>query len=86
MGAGVTSKYREEIYHYDRIFDRALKRLQNSSDVCDEDKIRILEIVEHLLAKGVSKGRAAKYVYHLLVLARIVGKPFESLEEKILNV
>jgi len=79
MGAGVTSNSREEIYHYDRIFNRALKRLYSSTDVCQEDKVNISRMVEHLLAKGVSKGRAVKYIYHLLVLARMVSKPFESL-------
>ena len=76
MGAGVTSNGREDIYHYDRIFNRALKRLYSSTDVCDEDKTNIHKMVEHLLAKGVSKGRAVKYIYHLLVLARVAGKPF----------
>jgi len=34
------------------------------------------------LAKGVSKGRAVKYIYHLLVLARVAGKPFKSLDRE----
>ena len=79
MGAGVTSNSREEIYHYDRIFNRALKRLYSSTDVCEEDKTNISKMVEHLLSKGVSKARAAKYIYHLVVLARVTDKPFESL-------
>ena len=82
MGAGVTSNSREDIYHYDRIFNRALKRLYSSTDVCEEDKVNISRMVEHLLAKGVSKGRAVKYIYHLLVLARVAGKPFKSLRRE----
>jgi len=79
MGAGVTSNSREAIYHYDQIFNRALKRLYSSTDICEEDKTNISKMAEHLLAKGVSKGRAVKYIYHLLVLARVAGKPFKSL-------
>ena len=82
MGASVTSNSKEAIYHYDRIFNRALKRLYSSTDVCEEDKANISKMVEHLLAKGVSKARAAKYIYHLLVLARVAGKPFKSLGRK----
>jgi len=79
MGAGVTSNSKDAIYHYDRIFNGALKRLYSSTDICGEDKVNISRMVEHLLAKGVSKARAAKYIYHLLVLARAAGKPFKSL-------
>jgi len=35
-----------------------------------------------LLAKGISKQRAVKYVNHLIVLARIVAKPLAQLDKK----
>ena len=57
----------------------ALKHLYSSTDIYEEDKVNISRMVEHLLARGVSKARAAKYIYHLLVLARVAGKPFKSL-------
>ena len=56
-----------------------MKRLESSLDVRDEDKVNIWRFVEYLLAKGVSKARAVKYIYHLVVLARVTDKPFESL-------
>jgi hypothetical protein len=56
-----------------------MKRLQSSSDIREKDKINVIKIAEHLLAKGVSKGRAVKYIYHLMVLAKMAGKPFDSL-------
>jgi len=79
LGEQGTRKHKEQIYHFNRIFERAMKRLESSLDVRDEDKVNIWRFVEHLLAKGVSKARAAKYIYHLIVMARVMDKPFESL-------
>ena len=59
-----------------------MKRLNSSTDACEEDKADIHKMVEHLLAKEVSKGRAVKYIYHLLVLDRVAGKPFKSLRKE----
>jgi len=56
-----------------------MKRLESSHDVRDEDKINIWRVVDHLLAEGVSKARAVKYIYHLIVLARVTDKPFENM-------
>jgi len=69
------SKRRVEIYHYDQIFNRTIRHLQSAPNVCEEDKTNILKLVEHLLAKGVSKPRAVKYINHISVLARMAGKP-----------
>jgi len=55
------------------IFEQALRRLKKSPDVSDEDKTCIMKLVEHLLAKGVSKQRAVKYINHLTVTARIAA-------------
>jgi len=56
-----------------------MKRLESFLDVCEEDKVNIWRFVEYLLAKGGQQGRAVKYIYHLIVLARVTDKPFESL-------
>jgi site-specific recombinase XerD len=48
----------------------------------DEDRDSIAKLVEHLLAKGISKQRAVKYINHLIVLARIVDKPLGQLDKK----
>jgi len=39
-----------------------------------------VKLVEHLLAKGVSKQRTVKYINHLIVTARIAAKPLEQLD------
>ena len=73
---------RIEIYKFDRIFEQTLTRLKTTSDVSDEDKICIGQLVDHLLAKNVSKQRAVKYINHLVVVARIAGQPLERLDKK----
>jgi integrase len=55
----------------DQIFEQAIKRLKSSIDVSDEDRQCLLRLVEHLLAKGISKSRVVKYINHLIVVARI---------------
>jgi integrase/recombinase XerD len=55
----------------DQIFERAIQRTQSSSNISEEDKQCILKLVDHLLAKGISKSRAVKYINHLNVVARI---------------
>ena len=39
-------------------------------------------LVEHLLAKNVSKPRTVKYINHLIVSARRAGKPLGQLNSK----
>ena len=41
-----------------------------------------MELVEHLLVKGVSKQRSVKYVNHLTVLGRTAGCALETLDRK----
>ena len=79
MGSKTT---RIEIYQVDRIFERALVRLKTTPDVSDEDKTCIGQLVDHLLAKNVSKQRAVKYINHLVVVARIAGQPLGRLDKK----
>jgi hypothetical protein len=64
MGKEVMTERSKGIYPYDQIFKSAIKRLQSSSDVCGDDKASIMKLVKHLLAKGVSKPRAVKYINH----------------------
>jgi site-specific recombinase XerD len=79
MGKEVMVERSKGIYPYERIFNSALNRLQSSSDINQSDKTCILKLVEHLLAKGVSKLRTVKYINHLIVLARMANKPLELL-------
>ena len=57
-----------------------MRRLQSEPNVSEQDKTSIAELVEHLLLKGVSKQRAAKYVNHLIVLARSAGCALSELD------
>ena len=59
-----------------------MKRLQSSPDVSDDDKASIIGLVKYLLAKDVSKQRAVKYINHLIVSARMAGKPLGQLNRK----
>jgi len=52
------------------------------SSIKNEDRISIMKLVDHLLAKGISKQRTVKYINHLAVLARMVDKPLEKLDKK----
>jgi site-specific recombinase XerD len=70
---------RKDIYEYDRIFRRTLERLELERNICDENKQNIRKFVEHLFARNISKPRIIKYINHLVVLARIAGKPFQQL-------
>lgn len=79
---GAVSTRRIGTYQYDRIFESALRRLRSTPDIKDEDRTSITKLVEHLLAKGISKQRSVKYVNHLIVLARIAGKPLGQLDKK----
>jgi len=56
-----------------------MKRLRSASDIKDSDKISVIKLVEALLAKGVSKQQAVKYINHLTVLARMISRPFDQL-------
>jgi integrase/recombinase XerD len=59
-----------------------MRRLQSAPDVSDEDKASIVELVEHLLVKGISKQRSVKYVNHLIVLARTARCALGKLDRK----
>lgn len=69
----------EDIYKTDQIYASALKRLRESNDVSDEDKASILSLLDHMTTKGIGRLRAIKYVNHLIVLARMAGKPLAEL-------
>ena len=53
--------------------------MKSETDIRESDKTDIIKFVEHLQVSGISKLRTAKYVYHLIVLARTAGKPLRRL-------
>lgn len=78
---GVMQTGNVDIYNTDQRYAAALARLRISKDVFEEDKVSILSLVDHMLAKGNGKLRAVKYIGHLLVVARIAGKPLGKLDK-----
>jgi hypothetical protein len=56
-----------QIYYYCVKLENALKLLEVSEKISVEDKKTVLEFIEHLRGQGVSTGRLAKYLFHLMV-------------------
>lgn len=52
---GATGTKRIAIYENDSIFEKALIRLRSTKDLAEEDRSRVKELVDHLLANSVSK-------------------------------
>jgi len=72
---------KEEVYHYQRKIEYFLNRIECSS--LDEDsKKKIVEFYRYLVTRGYSKGRITKYLYTLLVLGRLIKKPFSDLRRE----
>ncbi|MBS7626593.1 hypothetical protein KEJ51_06110, partial [Candidatus Bathyarchaeota archaeon] len=72
----------QDIYGYDRRLEKARKGLEASNSILEDNRKSIMGFIEHILAQGVSKARAAKYIYHLTVLARVAEKPFSLFTRK----
>ncbi|MEM3684189.1 MAG: hypothetical protein QXT39_00865 [Conexivisphaerales archaeon] len=53
------------IYNYNYSLSHAKKLLNDSVSINQGDKELFVDLVEHLASCGVSKGRLAKYIYHL---------------------
>ena len=77
-----TNPKRIDIYGIEKIYETTLKRLKTKTDITEEDRKNILEFVDHLLAKNMTKLRIVKYICHMTVVARIAGKPLGSLDRK----
>jgi len=82
MGATTTPNNKIQIYPCERILERAHNRLSSDKGISECDKADIVRFVEHLQARNISKLRAAKYIYQLIVLARTASKPLEQLRKE----
>ena len=71
MGAEPTNQPKTYENVQDKRFEQAIMRLKSTPNISDSDRTSIIELVEHLLAKGVGKPRAMKYINHLIVVSRI---------------
>ena len=55
----------EPIYNYEYSLTNALKLLDSSSVISEQDKQLLRGFIDHLKSQGISTGRLAKYLYHL---------------------
>ncbi|MFH1260507.1 MAG: site-specific integrase [Candidatus Micrarchaeota archaeon] len=67
-----------ELYNYPRKLELTLRKLNEDTLVCDEDKQAIASFSKVRLAKGSSHGRAAKIIYCLKFLSHWLKKPFSQ--------
>ncbi|MDG6907359.1 MAG: hypothetical protein JRN20_16425 [Nitrososphaerota archaeon] len=56
--------------------------LERTQDISPGDKKRVWEFIELLKALRVSKGRIAKYLFHLRKIGENLGVPFEAATRK----
>ena len=66
-----------DIHHYQRRVNVALRRIKNSKHP-DINKKTLFEFYEYLVAEGLSKGRIAKYLYHLMKISEWMNKSFKK--------
>jgi integrase/recombinase XerD len=77
-----TNPKKIDIYGIEKIYETTLKRLKTKTDITEEDRKSILEFVDHLLAKNMTKLRVVKYICQMTVVAQIAGKPLASIDKK----
>ena len=64
------------IHHYDKILQGAIKSINKNDYLSQINKKVILEFSDYCLATGLTKARAAKYIYSLGTIGRILNKNF----------
>jgi len=62
--------------------NKAIKRLNEDLEIPKTNKKIILDMVDYILASGLSQARAVKYVYCLKGTSKIMGKEFTSITKK----
>ncbi|MGC9208794.1 MAG: tyrosine-type recombinase/integrase [Nitrososphaeria archaeon] len=70
-----------DIHNYEARLANTYKNLEKA-DILEENKLAIKEFAELLASMGLNKGRVAKYIYSLAILARRINKPFRDLTKK----
>jgi integrase len=66
-----------DIHHYDRRIEAALRNIKKC-DHPESNKKILHEFYEYLVAEGLSKGRIAKYLWHLMKISEWMDKPFRK--------
>ena len=70
-------KVADEIYNYKYTLQNAYKRL-DECNISQHDRDIIRRFIDHLGTMGVSKGRLAKYLFHLKNFAEHLGTSIED--------
>jgi len=65
------------IHDYDKRLEMAINKLK-ASPISDNNKKVILDFKNECLVNGLTKGRALKYIYYLLMIAKWLGKDFQE--------
>jgi integrase len=74
---------RIDIYHYKRLLQRALDRLENDSRISNENKSAIKKFHRNLVAEGRSgTARQLKVIQNLTLFGRLVNKPFSDFDKE----
>ncbi len=73
---------KETIHNYESIMRSVMNKVNNSNSIPGPDKEIIHKFQEDCLAKGLSKARTIKYIYHLKKLSDWLGKNFENANQE----
>lgn len=71
---------KEEVYCYNRVIERVLNRIRNSS-IDKESKQKIFEFYQECILRGYSKARVIIYLRNLEKIAKDLGKPFSVVKK-----
>ncbi len=70
-----------DIHKYNKRVENALRRIREG-DSPEQNKKDLYEFYEYLGAEGISKGRIAKYLYHMHKICEISKIPFNEMNKK----
>lgn len=76
---------KEQIYSSERILERRLKKIEDSTQLLKENKRTIFEFVSHARAKSLSPSRINIYLATLLIFGERAKKPFLDLDKRDLE-
>lgn len=78
---------RFNIYHYEDRVNSILRDVENSSQICQANKVAIQQFHSHCLAEGLTLARISKLLHHVRMIAMILNKDFtEASKEDIVRV
>lgn len=66
----------DKIHHYDKIFQIAIDSIKRNRILSEKNRNLILEFSDFCLATGLTKVRAAKYIYSLSTIGKFLDKDF----------